>query len=198
MVRELRNLSPQMRLAVFKNRMVGAVWLLILSGVLTMAEPFTRLYKLYGVSLGLLTPGVLAGFLGQNAGSNLHMAVAAACGTIVIVLGVLTGFNRMHAAVIGAAVLALDLPLVLADADLGKIPADALFPLIITGVIRFIFIRGVVRGILAAGRRRELMRQMEEADREYDSVQRAKAQQNKPNGNKQQRYDNYEEEEYQG
>lgn len=169
--RSLRKLSPQARLAFYRNRVVAATGLLILAGLATVAEPLAGVFVRSGVSLGLLAPVVASGWLGPGPGSLLHAALAVAAGGFLVLLGVATGFGRRLEAGVAAALLLLDLPLVLGGEGAR---AFASFPTIVTVVLRVLIVWYVVRGIRAVGRREELRQRMAEADAEYEAELRSK------------------------
>lgn len=193
--RTFRSLSPQVRLAVCKNRIVRAVWTLIVIGVLTALEPVTGLYTRLDVALGLVTPNVLIDALGRAPGSAMHVAGAGLCGVIMVGLGILAGYNHTRPMLLGAAVLVWDLALSLIEPNWRRMPADALFPLIITVVIRLVFLGYLGSGLLAVGRRYQLVRKMEAADREYEAELRSRPD---PVEGKGERHTSTREDEYQG
>ncbi|MFB3819658.1 MAG: hypothetical protein ACE147_18535 [Candidatus Methylomirabilales bacterium] len=195
--RMLRSLSPQARLALYTNRIVRAVWTLILAGVVTALEPFTQLYARLDVSLGLVAPNVLTGALGRAPGSALHAGAAALCGLLMAGLGILAGYNHTRALVLGAGVLVWDLALVFIAPGWRRMPADALFPLIVTVTIRLVVLGYLGSGLLAVGRRYQLAQKMQAADREYEAAQQKKKPQPPAQG-KGKQYTNTEEDAYQG
>mgnify|MGYP001601711096 CR=1 FL=1 len=169
--RMLRSLSPQLRLGVYKNRLVGAVWLLIMAGVVTSAEPFIQISKRLEVSLGLLAPDAVAGWLGQGTGSTLHIILAAASGGTLIMLGILTGLNRTLAAVIGTVILILDLSVLWVGPKFGKIE----FQTVVTLIVRISIVYYVIGGIRSVAKRKALLREMEKADKNYEAELKASA-----------------------
>lgn len=151
--------GPQIRLASYHNRSVGAVWVMILIGAITMIEQYVRFYKDIGMALGvysidLINPAWLA------------MTVGLTCGVLLIVGGVFIGFGRAWLPIILTIGLTLDLidPIVLL---LNTKVRDA-FPLIITIIIRLIALRFLVRGLSALSKRRDLQNTMAAAVKEHD------------------------------
>jgi hypothetical protein len=196
--RAFQSYTPQQMLTEYHNRIVVAVWLLILAGGLTIAEPFTLFYQRAGVSLGLVAPSVVTRLAGAAAGSLMHIGAAAAGGGLMIALGILAGRGKKSAAILGAALLVIDFALVFVTEDGRRIRADAPFPLIVTGILRYIFVRYIVHGIWAVGKRAELAQKMEAADREYEAAQMAKAASKPTPTGKPSRWRDTEEDAYQG
>jgi hypothetical protein len=164
--RALRSHSPEARLAILRNRVVAAAWLLVITGAFTALEPFTGIYSSSGVSLGLLTPSVLISLLRLPAGGLAHIVTAAAAGALLIVFGARTSVTRRTPAAAAAVVLALDLALV--TGSNGR-DAFASFPAIVTVAVRLTVLYYAVGAVRAAGLRAPLAERMAAEDAAYQA-----------------------------
>lgn len=162
-------MGPQARAAAYKNRIVGAVWLSLALGGLTLVEPFVGFARSSGVAVGLLAPEVLVRTSGIAPGSGGHVLAAAVGGVALAVLGLALGFGRSRAALAAIALLVLDLPLV---ATFGR-PGE--FAFVITCVLRIAGLLVLLRGYRACGERAALLQTMAEADGAYEEERKAKA-----------------------
>lgn len=158
----MRSMSPHARAAVYKNRIVGAVWLSILVGVLTVVEPYFRLGQATEFFPGLLFPGALAKLVGVAAGATPHVLVALLCGGVLIILAILGGRGRRNALLGAVLVIAVDWPIVLTQGSASS------FPVLATSVLRLFYLYTIVRGYLAVASRTALLERMTKADQEYD------------------------------
>ncbi len=68
--RVFRDHSPQIRLGLLKNRTVFAVWLLILAGALTAAEPFMQFSR---TTSERLAPGCTASSIIRRLSASLNL-----------------------------------------------------------------------------------------------------------------------------
>ena len=165
----MRAMSPHERAKVYKNQTVGAVWILLGVGIITLASPLLRLGASLGVEPGLVAPVALGRLAGQAATSPLVNVLAASGGAVLVALGVLLGVGRAHAALVGALVLLLDWPFVLVAGRAGD------FPELLTSVLRLFALFYVLRGWRAVRLRRELQEKLQQADAEYDEELKARA-----------------------
>lgn len=166
--RAMRSMSPHERAAVYKNQTLGAVWVLMGVGVLTLADPVLRSVQA-SVIPGLLAPGVATRATGQSFASTPHVVLAVLGGGLLVLLGILAGTGRARAALAGALLIAADWPLVLTSGRAGD------FPELITSVLRLFYLWYVIRGYRAVGLRRTLREKMAQADAEYDGELKARA-----------------------
>lgn len=165
----MKSMSPHERAAVYKNQLVGATWLLLWVGVMTLAGPFIQFTATPDVDPGLIAPVALGRALNLPAASPLTVVFAGLGGGLMLLLGWRLGLGHARAALIGALVIGIDWPLVLLDGRAGD------FPELLTSVLRLFYLFFLLRAFQAARLREELLETMRQADREYDMQLAARA-----------------------
>ncbi|PTX91691.1 hypothetical protein [Opitutus sp. ER46] len=149
--------TARQRADACRHQILGAAGLAVFIGVATMAEPILRVTQNSGLTPGLLLPEVVFGSYFRMAGAMGHVLAAAACGALLVLLGILTGLGRKRAVMVAALVVVCDWPLALLAGNASN------FPQIITSVLRFLYLFYLVRGYRAIGLREALQAESREA-----------------------------------
>jgi len=164
----LKSLSPQGRLSVYHNRTVSALWLMVLIGVLTIAEPFILFGTKVIFSPGLIAPEVIASLTKQSFGSAPHKLLAVVLGLFIIILGVMGMAGKVAAFITGAVLLALDLLFLFIGIFVSKPDSEEVFMVAIILAVRVFSLGITARGIRAVGQKHQLREEMGDADRKYE------------------------------
>ncbi|MEQ8199125.1 MAG: zinc-ribbon domain-containing protein [Clostridiaceae bacterium] len=155
--------NPQM-LSVFNNRIVKAVWLMVLIGILTAAKPFFPGSAGFIFSLGLSAPEIIMSFIK----GDIYVVLSSVFALFFIIPAVMVMIGKTSMLRAGALVLFADLILIGLNVYINKPYSDEIFPIIIAVALRVMSLSTVFRGYLADGHRSRLLENIKEADRKYD------------------------------
>lgn len=156
--------SAQFWSITYKNRIVGATWLMLLIGIFTAAKPF-----LAGVSgivaiPGLSSPEVLSAVVGKQSGILLSAIFA----LVLIIPSLISMAGKGKMLLMGVIMLAMDVLLILYGFFTESLYFGDEFQSIMALAVRILSLGILYRGYRAVALRAVLLEEMGEADRKYE------------------------------
>lgn len=161
--------SKQYWLATYNNRIVKAVWLVVLISLLTAAKPFTFGMARLIFALGLSLPEILMEIMPVY---MIYKVLSFSLAAIIVVCSIMAMTGKIAMLKPVAFVLAADLVLILLYVSLTKPYSDEMFIIVITLTFRIISLAIVIFAIRAEYFRTKLKEEMAKADKKYDEEKR--------------------------
>lgn len=161
--------SKQYWLATYNNRIVKAVWLVVLIGLLTAAKPFALGMATIIFALGLSSPEI---FMEIMPVYMVYKVLSFSLAAILLVCSIMAMTGKISMLKPVAYILAADLVGILLYVFMTKPYSDEMFVVVITFTFRIISLAIVIFAIRADFFRTKLKEEMAKADKKYDEEKR--------------------------